>query len=71
VRHKALERRKAADAEHHEIALLARTDAQFGQRLRAPRLFGERLPFDLQGAQSATAVRRHEHGAVTLPPGSA
>jgi hypothetical protein len=43
ARHEALERREAADAEHDEIAALARGDAKLGQGAGARLLRGERL----------------------------
>src|SRR5438477_232285 len=60
--HEALERREAADAEHHEIALLARGDAHLRQALRAPVLLRELLARDLQGPQATPPVRRYQGG---------
>src|SRR5207237_7706848 len=63
VRHEALERREAAEAEHHEVALLARADAKLRQRLRAAAFLGRALLIDEERAQPAGAVRCGEgHG---------
>jgi hypothetical protein len=49
VRHEAVERREAADAQHDDVALLARADLDLRQRLRACQFGLERLALQQQG----------------------
>ena len=60
VRHEAVERREAADAEHDQVALLARADAHRAQP-PGPRLLGrERLSGEHQRLEGTTSVRGNQ-----------
>jgi hypothetical protein len=58
--HEAVERREPADAEHDEVAPLARAHAHPRKRQRAPAFRGERLAGKHEGFEEASAVRRYE-----------
>ena len=62
ARHEALERREAADAEHDEIALLARAHAHRAQRPGARAFGGERLAGEHQRLERFASVRRYQSG---------
>jgi hypothetical protein len=63
ARHEALERREAADAEHDEVALFARGDAQPRERPGAAGFGGALRLVQQQRAQAAAAVREWKsHG---------
>ena len=56
VRHEALERREAADAEHDDVALLARADGELRQRGGLGLLGGERVARQQQRPQVAASM---------------
>src|SRR5665213_179323 len=64
LRHESLQRREAADAEHHDIPLLARCDRQPPQCLGVTELGRARTVGYLKWAQIAAAVRRYESGHI-------
>ena len=65
--HEAVERRKAADAKHDDVALLARADGDFAQRCGACALGDKRIAFKHQRFQRTSAVRRYEIGHAVQP----
>ena len=70
VRHEALERREAADAEHDDVALLARADGEPGQRRGAAPFRFQRVAGEQQRPQVAAAVRINQgHDGVLLAGG--
>jgi hypothetical protein len=60
ARHEAVERCEAADAEHDEIALLARADAHRAQGPRARQPGGERLAGQRERPEPASTMGRNE-----------
>ena len=69
VAHESIERRKAADAEHDDVALFARAHGDFAQRCGARSLGDKRLALQHERLESASAVRRDEIGHL-IQPGS-
>ena len=68
MRHEAVERREAADAEHDDVAALARGDDQARERGRAPLLRGEGGALEQEWAEVAAAVRVNQrHDGRFLP----
>src|SRR6185369_1191983 len=65
ARHEALERREAADAEHDEVALLARADPDRLERARPRQLGGERFAAQRERLERAATMGCDEtgHGA--------
>ena len=63
---KPVERREAADAEHDEVALFARGDAQLRQRAGAGALGREGVAFEQQRLELAASVGTDETGHVSV-----
>ena len=66
VRHEAVERGKAADAQHDQIAAFARTHRHFRQRARPSLFGGQRGAFQQQGFEACATMRRNQFGQGEL-----
>ena len=71
VRHESVEWREPADAEHDEVALLARGNQQLRQRLGALAFLGRALFIEKQRLQALAAMRGNETGHERVPCESA